>query len=100
MSTSFEKAGVEQPSNDPEKAWDWDKFLETCQKLTIDKNGKNALDSAFDKENIVSFGTSMPLSIMTRDTFTVSNGGGYVDPKTGQIILRHARSPGSAAENL
>lgn len=83
---SFEKAGVEQPSNDPEKAWDWDKFLETCQKLTIDKNGKNALDSAFDKENIVSFGTSMPLGLMTRDTFTVSNGGGYVDPKTGQII--------------
>lgn len=84
---TFEKYGVEQPSNDPEKAWDWEKFLNIAQQLTIDANGKNALDPAFDPNNIASFGTSMPLSALTRDTFAVSNGGSYVDDKTGMINI-------------
>ena len=36
----FEKEGIEPPSNDPAKAWTWDKFLEVSEKLTIDVQGQ------------------------------------------------------------
>ncbi len=37
-------AGIEPPSNDPAKAWDWDTFVTNAKLLTIDKNGKNATE--------------------------------------------------------
>jgi multiple sugar transport system substrate-binding protein len=38
--------------------WNWDTVKWVAQNLTIDKNGKNALDPAFDKDNVVQFGFS------------------------------------------
>ena len=40
----FEEYGVEEPPAKYADAWDWDTFVNTAQQLTIDKNGKNALD--------------------------------------------------------
>jgi len=37
----LKEAGIEPPSNDPSKAWDWDTFVQNAKRLTIDKNGKN-----------------------------------------------------------
>ena len=48
----FAKAGVTEPAN----GWTWDDLLKTAQQLTIDKNGKNVLDPAFDANNVVSWG--------------------------------------------
>ena len=43
-----EKQGIDPsevtPPADAEDAWDWDTFVQTAQKLTLDINGKNALD--------------------------------------------------------
>ncbi len=36
--------------------WNWDAVKKLGQLMTIDKNGKNALDPAFDKTNVVQYG--------------------------------------------
>ncbi|MEC0333205.1 sugar ABC transporter substrate-binding protein [Paenibacillus macerans] len=54
----FEEAGVEMPPAKAEDAWTWDQFVEAAKQLTIDKNGKNAADPGFDKDNIKQFGVS------------------------------------------
>jgi multiple sugar transport system substrate-binding protein len=53
----FDKAGVPYPTADwNNKSWTIEAFIETAKKLTIDKNGKNALDPAFDRQNIQQYG--------------------------------------------
>jgi len=64
----FKEAGLNPPPTkygdqytfpDGTKAdWTWDTVKKVAQMLTIDKNGKNALDPAFDATNIVSYGFS------------------------------------------
>ncbi len=81
------KAGVELPSSNPGKAWDWTKFLSIVQKLTVDKNGKNAAESGFDKENVVTWGVSWPTWSVPMHAAIQSNEGSWIDPKTGQLTL-------------
>lgn len=50
----FAKSKVPQPSLD--KNWTWDEFVETAKKLTLDINGKCALDTDFDSSNIQQYG--------------------------------------------
>ncbi len=54
----FDKAGIDVSVM---KDWTWNPtdggtFEQTVAKLTIDKNGKNGLDPAFDKANVVQYG--------------------------------------------
>jgi len=54
----FTKAGVDPAIM---KDWTWNPkdggtFEQTIAKLTLDKNGKNGLDPAFDKTNVVQYG--------------------------------------------
>lgn len=46
----FAKAGIENPPTTGEE------LIEVAQKLTIDKNGKNASEAGFDPANIVQYG--------------------------------------------
>jgi len=55
----FEEYGIEEPPASYEDAWDWDTFVNTAQRLTIDKNGKNALDPDFDPNNINIYGINI-----------------------------------------
>lgn len=55
----FEEFGVQEPPASYQDAWDWDTFLNAAQRLTIDKNGKNALDPEFDPENIEVYGVTI-----------------------------------------
>lgn len=50
------EAGVELPPAKSEHAWSWDQFLEAAKKLTLDRNGRNALSPEFDAAHIVQFG--------------------------------------------
>lgn len=53
----FQKAGVTAPTHDWNNTdWTTDAFIKMAQELTLDKNGKNALDPNFDKNNIVQYG--------------------------------------------
>jgi multiple sugar transport system substrate-binding protein len=84
---TLEKMGVEIPSVDPAKAWDWDTFLSIAQKLTVDKNGKTAADSDFDKENVETWGVSWPTWQLPLHAAIQSNEGTWIDQKTGQLTL-------------
>ena len=57
-------------------AWDWDTFVETAQKLTIDINGKNALDPDFDPNNIDIYGCTINTLPWQLEVWALSNGGG------------------------
>lgn len=50
----FDKAKLPYPTDD----WTWDDLRALARKLTLDKNGRNAEDSAFDPNSIVQWGYS------------------------------------------
>lgn len=84
---TFEKAGIEPPSNDPAEAWDWDKFVQVCQQLTVDKNGKTAADSGFDNQNIERWAVSYPLLPATFHGNVASVGQKFVDMDTQRFAF-------------
>jgi len=65
------------PPASADDAWDWDTFVETAQKLTIDINGKNALDPDFDENNIDIYGCTVNTLPWQLEVWALSNGGGY-----------------------
>ena len=74
----FAEYGVEEPPASYADAWDWDTFVENAQKLTIDKNGKNALDPDFDPENIDIYGVTISKWWAGFMPFLLSQGGDYL----------------------
>lgn len=56
---AFAEAGIEEVPTTPEDAWTWEEFVEVAKKLTIDQEGRNALDPAFDPDNIRQYGVQM-----------------------------------------
>lgn len=71
----LEKAGVEPPSYDPNKAWTWDQFLENARKLTLDAAGKRPGEPGFDANNVQQWGVSWPNWSLLREVLVFSNGG-------------------------
>lgn len=65
------------PPASADKAWDWDTFVKVAQTLTLDINGKNALDPAFDPENIEIYGCNINTLAWQLEVWALSNGGGY-----------------------
>jgi multiple sugar transport system substrate-binding protein len=53
---AFKAAGVDTPTN----KWTQADLLSAAQKLTVDTNGKNATDPAFDATNIKQWGIQLP----------------------------------------
>lgn len=58
-------------------AWDWDTFVKIAQTLTVDTNGKNALDPAFDANNIDVYGCTINTLPWQLEVWALSNGAGY-----------------------
>lgn len=75
----FKEAGLELPPTKVEDAWTWDEFVEICQKLTIDRNGNNALSPDFDPENIRQYGVKISNGFEGYYPFVLSNGGSYLN---------------------
>lgn len=70
------EAGVELPPTEADKAWDWDTFVEYAKKLTLDDQGRNALDPQFNPDKIRQFGLQYdPYNMMAA---VVSNGGNFL----------------------
>lgn len=82
----FKEAGIEPPSNDPDKAWTWDYFIEVAKKFTKDSNGKGPDDKAFDPKNIAQWGAYVWGQWMP-GTWAMMNGGQFIDPKTNLYKL-------------
>lgn len=51
----FDKAGLDYP----EETMSWDQVLKLAQKLTLDRNGNNALSSSFDPKHIKQYGIAV-----------------------------------------
>lgn len=83
----FEEVGIEPPSNDPAKAWDWDHFLEVATQLTVDANGNHPGDSGFDVNNVKRWAIIWPTLPHIVDAAVVSNGGQWVDPESGLLAV-------------
>lgn len=70
------EAGVELPPVEAEQAWDWDTFVEYAKKLTLDDQGRNALDPEFNPDKIRQYGLQYdPYNMMAA---VVSNGGNFL----------------------
>ena len=65
------------PPASADAAWDWNTFVKTAQMLTLDINGKNALDPAFDANNIDIYGCTINTLPWQLEVWALSNGGGY-----------------------
>jgi multiple sugar transport system substrate-binding protein len=72
----FKKANVAEPA----AGWTWDDLLKTSQQLTIDKNGKNAADPAFDPKNVVQWGFRMRKYTFEWIYRTWENGSDVISP--------------------
>lgn len=75
----FQKYGVQEPPASYKDAWDWDTFVHVAQQLTIDKEGRNALDPAFDPENIETYGVTISKWWAGFMPFLYSEGGDYLN---------------------
>jgi len=74
----FDKADVPYPPTNPED-WTWEKFVETAKKLTFDKNGRRPGEPEFDPDNIVQYGTVIPIWWCPLLPLIWSNGGDIAD---------------------
>ena len=75
----FDQAGVEPPTHDwYDESWTTDAFIEMAQKLTLDSEGRNALDPEFDSENIVQYGVG---SMQSGAFWPWYFGGDFTDPE-------------------
>lgn len=83
----FKAANVELPPSRSEEAWGWEKFVETARTLTLDRNGKNALDPAFDDKNIKQYGVQFPTNWQAYMPLVHSNGGDYINSDGTKLTL-------------
>jgi multiple sugar transport system substrate-binding protein len=101
---TFEEAGVEPPSNDPDEAWTWEQFVEAAKALTTDANGNHPGDSGFDVDNVEQWGVHWSLPAGTGGFTTLiaavlSNGNDYLDPETYLLVMDEPEGA-QAVQNL
>ena len=83
----FNEAGIEPPSNDPEKAWTWDEFVDVCKKFTLDSQGRHPDDAGFDPNDITQWGIFWNTGGWHGEAIPLLNGVQSLDPKTNQFQL-------------
>jgi len=83
----FQQANIEPPTNNPEEAWEWDKFVEVAKQLTVDAAGNHPDDAGFDKDNIAQWGVQWPTAGTALNAAILGNGGNWIDGNTGLLGL-------------
>ena len=83
----FEKEGITPPSNSPDEAWDWPKFLEISKQLTIDTNGKHPGEDGFDPDNMERWAVQWPTWSLPLHAVIASNDGYWLNPETSLYAL-------------
>lgn len=73
----FAEAGIEPPSADVENPWTWEEFVEAAKLLTKDGSGYNATQEEFDENDVVTYGTIMPVTWTRMMPLLESNDAGY-----------------------
>ena len=88
---SFERAGVPVPT---EANLTFEAFLELTQLLTIDTSGRNALDPAFDRDNVEQYGYRVRRFPLDWMHWLWANGGAPISPD-GTTATGYLDSPAS-----
>ncbi len=83
---AFTEAGVTPPPSSADTAWDWDTFVDVAKQMTLDANGKNAKDPAFDPNNIKRYGVMFCPDFWQLEVWSVMNGGAWYD-KDGNVTI-------------
>ncbi len=84
----LKQAGVNPPSPKAEQAWSWGQLVDAAKKLTLDSQGRNAYDPAFDKDHIVRYGIMFETWSDPLNNFIFSNGGDWVSNDRKQFALQ------------
>lgn len=86
-----EKQGLDinqfTPPAKAEDAWSWDEFVRVAQTLTIDVNGRNALDPNFDPNNVDIYGCCVNILPWQLEVWCLSNGGGFFNKDGTECII-------------
>ncbi|MCB0133411.1 MAG: extracellular solute-binding protein [Caldilineaceae bacterium] len=101
---TFEEAGVEPPSNDPDEAWSWDQFVEAARALTMDASGNHPGDAGFDIENVEKWGVHWMLpagggGATQLISAVLANGNNFLDPESHLLVVDEP-SGAQAIQNL
>jgi multiple sugar transport system substrate-binding protein len=88
---SFARAGVEVPT---EANLSYEAFLELAQRLTLDTEGRNALDPAFDRANVEQYGYRVRRFPLDWMHWLWGNGGAPISPD-GTTASGYLDSPAS-----
>lgn len=83
----FDAAGVEYPPASLDNAWTWDQFIEVAKRLTIDRNGRNATQAGFDKNNVVQYGCYINQIAWQMEVWALSNGGRFFSEDGKTVIF-------------
>lgn len=84
--------GVDLPPSKAQQAWNWEQFVKTAQKLTIDENGNNALSPNFDPKHVKQYGVSFPTSYLGYYPFLISNGGQILNDEGTKFVMNSQKS--------
>ena len=86
----FDAANVAYP--DPATPYTWDEFVTVAKQLTLDKNGKNAADPDFDKDNIVQYGCTVDNWTWQLEVWALSNGGSWFSKDGSTVTINSAEA--------
>ncbi len=95
----FDEAGLAYPPADPHNPWTWEEFRDTAARLTIDNQGRNALDAEFDKNNIVQWGLFFPTWWKPLMSVMWAHGGEVFNEDLTEFVLDDPKSL-AGMENL
>ncbi|GIO14361.1 hypothetical protein J19TS2_39160 [Cohnella xylanilytica] len=93
------EAGVSPPPARAEEAWTWERFVDAAKRLTLDSEGRNAYDPAFDKDRIVRYGVMFETWPEPLNNFIFGNGGDWVSPDGSRFTL-HEPAAAEAIQRL
>jgi multiple sugar transport system substrate-binding protein len=84
---AVKEAGIDAPPATADQAWSWEQFVAAAQKMTLDKNGKNASEAGFDPNNIKQYGIMFETWDVPLTCFIASNGGAWTSEDGKQLTI-------------
>lgn len=81
----FATAGLDAPPSTTDTAWTWDEFIDVCKTLTLDGQGRNAHDPAFDQNDIQQY--AVQLADWAYMQLVYSAGGQFLNDDGTQFAL-------------
>ncbi len=83
----FDANGMDYPSTTVDGAWEWDEFVDTAKKLTIDADGKTPDDAGFNASQVKQYGVAFNSMYQFQYMWSAyANGGGIVSADGSELL--------------